>query len=283
MLRLRSSAVAAVAAVLLFTTVFISCERARNNPLDPGGSTYQPPSAEITLGPAEGQTVTSNSVEFRWSGNSDANLYRYVLTNYSDSSDWSASDSTNFNLLDDTTYTFTLQTKYPGESSIATYTRHFAVKSIHGPSLKFYRLKNTVALHGQFALQVWIVGISNFFSAQMKLTFDKSLLNLVSISGGSLVSRSGYSQAVLPDFSSATVIQAANSSGLIDVSTAVLSQNGTSGETIGGTGEVLRLVFSAIRAGRSSVNVSQGEVRDSTNTPVTLLSSSPSDSVIVSP
>lgn len=283
MLPFKPSGVCAVGAVLLFTTLFFSCEKPRNNPLDPSGTSYQSPSADITSGPNEGQVVNSNVVTFQWSGNTENNLYRYVLSNYSDTSDWSVSTSAVFDLLDDTTYTFTLQTMYPEQNSIATYTRHFAVKAVKGPAVKFYKLKNTVATHGQFGLQVWIVGISTFFSARLKLAFNNNLLNLVSISGGSLVSGDGYSQLILPDFSSTTVIQNANSSGVIDVSTAVLSQSGSSGETVGGTGEVLHLIFGAIKAGSGSINVIQEDVRDSTNTSIALSSPSQSDSVIVSP
>ncbi len=241
--------------------VFSSCMRQFDNPLDPEGSAYTPPSVEI-ISPNENQIVNSTSVTISWVGNKpEANEYRYRLVGYSDWSQWTTLTSATFDYLDDVEYTFEIEVRYRGQSDVRKFSRRFKVDGIKGPTLKFYKLKNVLTFSNQeFTIDVWIEEVSRFKSGGFKVYFNPSEALLVSISKGDYVRNSGFEQIITPDFSLQKTIDDANNKGYVEITTGILAKSQVS-VSLSGSGDIVKLKFVA-KALRGRFELRDIDLRD---------------------
>ncbi len=223
-----------------------SCMKQFDNPLDPEGTAYTPPSVEITS-PGENEIVNSTSVTVSWVGNRpEANEYRYRLIGYSDWSQWTTSTGVTFDYLDDVEYTFEIEVRYKGQNDVRRFSRKFKVDGIKGPTLKFYRLRNVLSsTNREFTLEVWIEEVNRFKSGSFKVYFNPNDVLLVSVSKGDYVVNSGFEQIIVPDFSLQKTIDDANKEGYVEITTGILAQTGQSSVSLSGSGDIVKLKFVA--------------------------------------
>ncbi len=239
---------------------FSSCLKEPQNPFDPSGKGYVPPSVEITSGPSEGETVNKTEVTFSWRGNSDLNEFRYKLEPYPIAwSNWTKSTSVTFYGLNDTSYKFLLETRYEGQTDVAKISRNFKVDAYKGPGLKLYPLYNYVINGSEFEVEVVIEDIPRFEAGSFRISFNKDYLYFVSIQGGDINSRYGVSQVILPDFSRLSIIQQANQLGYFNVTIGILPS--TSVEYVS-SGSIAKLKFRALRTGSTSIMLTNEKIID---------------------
>jgi len=242
----------------------ISCQKPRDNPVDPGGTTYEPPKID-SFSPSL-DLFTSNTLTFEWQSNSGGIEYRYRLEDsiavaVDELIDYTSMNRVTFELLDDGLYRFSVYVRHVGRTEFRTYERQFRVMAITGPILKFVKLKSSAQLNSQTNVAVWIQDVDQFSSVSMKIRFDNAKINLKTVLAGDFVSPpDGFSQLIVPDFSDNSVLSAANTSGTINVAAVVLAGKST-GTAISGMIEARQVC----RKGSSDLEIVEFELRDPTN------------------
>jgi hypothetical protein len=251
--------------LLIFSS---SCQKPRDNPVDPGGTGYEPPKID-SFSPTLDLFAT-NTLTFEWQSNSSGIEYRYRLEDSTaqavdETIDYTSSDRVTFDLLDDGVYKIFIYVRFTGRTEFRTYEHQFRVKAITGPILKFVKLKSRAQVSGETNVAVWIQDVDQFSSVSLKISFDKAIVNLKTVSKGSFVSPpDGFNQLIVPDFSDNSVLSSANNSGTISASIIVLAGKNT-GTAINGSMAILNFVFRGIGKGSSDLEIVEFELRDPTN------------------
>ncbi len=119
--------------LFLFSTVLlfvIACEtlpeepKVPYNPYDPANPNYIRPRIFLLSGPAEADTITTDTVTFLWKGNLDSMLFRHRF----DNGFWSAFDTTtsvHLTNLSEGKHIFFVQGQYIKGENGPVYTFHF--------------------------------------------------------------------------------------------------------------------------------------------------------------
>jgi len=229
-----------------------------------------PPFLEITDGPKENEVLIKDRTTFAWKGNGTDYLFRYRLlyldsdnfpTVYQDWTSYQKVQEVVFSNLDDGKFAFEIQGK---SSNIepAPLRRTFIVNALTGPTFSFYKTKTSIPVAGQDSVNLWMEDVQNLTAMRMVLAFDRSKLRLVGVSPGAMVTSSNFRQVILPDFSNAAVLAAANAVGRIEVNTALLMDAGTGGnKSLSGSGKLLSFIFSGVTAGSTTLEVTSMDVR----------------------
>jgi hypothetical protein len=246
----------------------ISCQKPRDNPVDPGGTTYEPPKID-SFSPAL-DLFTSNTLSFEWQSSSAGVEYRFRLEDSSGLAieevlEYTSTSRVTFDLLDEGLYRIVINVRHTGRTESRTFEHQFRVKAITGPIVKFVRLKTKVPVDGETSVAIWIQDVAQFSSCSVKILFDNTKLSLRSVSKGSFVSPpDGLNQLIVPDFSDSGVLSSANNSKTISVSTVVLAGKST-GTALNGSMSILNFVFRGIGRGTSDLEISECELRNSSN------------------
>ena len=274
-----------------FVFLQLSCQKNRDNPLDTGGNNYIPPSVTFTQGIQNGDTLTSNSITFSWQGNQSTNRYRYSLDGYllADPtgsilgwSPWTNVSTVSLSYLDDKTYTFSVQTMYEGGTDVKTIQRSFTVRAYQNPMIKLYPLRTVCTSLDNISLDVNLQNITDFFATSFSLSFDKTKLSLSSVSGGTVLTGSGYQSAILPDYSQSSVIADANAKGTMSVTVGILPLTGSQTGGINGSGNLLKLGFKILNtaSGTAGLSIQNVFMKNSQSATITV-NASPSAIVVV--
>lgn len=257
----------------LFLLVFDGCQtKLRDNPLDPGGVAFQKPSVTFISPFGNDTTVYSNSVVFAWTGNSAIYRYRYKLTNnltndvFYPLSPWDTISTATFSYLDDSPYSFSLETEYNGiDSSDTVYNKTLWVyPPPQGPALVFVKKQPTQSLLSQFEIDVWGEDLPGVFVADISIAFDPTMIEFDAVYAGDHQSSPGVSQYVFLDPVPNPVDQA-NQTGQIRVSTMFLAQSADGNTLFSGNGSFLKLMFTAIKSGQSNVSFLHTDLRDTSD------------------
>ena len=236
----------------------------RGNPLDPGGVSYQPPTATIDF-PYDGYVSGNSQIGFQWHGNNPNCSYSYKLTyadtfDYYPESGWSAWENAHevtIGSLDEETYTFGVKARYPsGEEQNFPPTVSFLVDAYPDSSLLIKPCSTSVSLYQEFTIHITIKEIENLMAAKINLNFSKDTIEIVpnGIQEGALLRQNG-GEVVLFD-------SVLNSQGSVEIDLGIAE--GTS-PGVSGSGSLVMITFKAKMMGIASISFEFYELRDTNN------------------
>jgi hypothetical protein len=130
---------------VLIAALILSCTPKRDNPLDPDGDSYTPPSMTLDLSQSNipaNDTLTGDSIVIPVEGNSPHSQFRYKIdggawTQWQDSALISAS------LLDDGRHVMVIETRYKDGTETSADSVRFTVALLPDRAVYFYRWKQT--------------------------------------------------------------------------------------------------------------------------------------------
>ena len=229
-----------------------------DNALDPTDPNYIPPSAVITAGPSDGETVTDADVSFTWTGVERVTEYRHRLDE-ADWTDWSSMTSVEFKLLDEGDHGFEVMSRYPtGDEQTVPTARTLTVDAVKGPALMFRPRRVVVAPGETFSVEVIAEEVEDLMGARVRITYDATALRLQDIEEGGLLSGNGGTVVFLD----------VQEDGALTIDTAVAE--GTPAGTTG-TGAIATLTFVAQREGEAALSYADDSaLRTSSNQDIPL-------------
>ena len=229
--------------ILILVLLFLSCEKIEpnlDNPRDPDSPDYEPPTVSLIAGPTDGDTIETSTVEFEWEGNQTQILFSHSLDGSSWSL-WSSQKYARFDYLDEGTHVFIINGKYQGGEEVAyPDTAVFIVDAIQGPSLRFYRLYNSVSNNEQFTVDIIAEEVDSVSGAEINVEFDAIYLYLDSISIGDFFSLSGGEIIAFDSLR--------NDLGNLQLDIGTLGGNPV---YVSGTGLIVRLHFTSMASGQT--------------------------------
>jgi len=271
----------AIAALLLTAGILAACDALTppespiyNNPVDPGGSTFVPPTVTITGGPQTGDTVSTRSVTFTWTGSSNAILFQTRVLGHEWLSDWSPwSEDTSQTLigLDESQYQFRVRGGIPSSSGDPQSgfisdpaSRTFTVDAIQGPALWLSPVLSLASLNGNFDLNVYAEDVTDLTMVKLRIRFDAGRLQYTTKSDGPFLLSNG---GTLLQFD--PIID--NGAGLVEFEMGVAGANPPG---VTGTGIIITLTFQAVGTGQTDVTFGLANtlLRDHLNAEITLTS-----------
>jgi len=231
---------------------FISCEQELvfDNPLDQiNNPDYIPPDTFITVDELADSTINNSSVTITWVGN-DMVIEYATRHNEGEWSGWSADTSLTLNYLDEGQHSFSVKGRYatldedPTPASVI-----FTVDNIHGPAIRVYKLMTEMSVDSTQDIHIYAEEVTGLVVARFQVQYDPSLLDLdtESVLKGDLYS----------DIEEILFIVEEIGSGILDVNLSTLSHNG-----ISGTGALIKLPFTAVKAGSSDIEILNPQFRD---------------------
>jgi len=243
--------------------VFCSCEDLTDvmgtveppvyeNPVDPDGNTWVPPSTTITGGPADNSTVTTPAITFTWMGNDNATVFRVRISGgvYPGTwSPWSGNTALTLDLLDELDYTFEVQAGYPSTTGTPEFVddtparRSFTVDAVQGPALRISPRVVLINRNDSFNLEIVAEDVTDLTMLNLRLRFDPARLSFTDLSHGTFLTSNGGSILQFP-------IEVDDAAGIIDISLGVA---GADPPGVTGTGSVMTLHFHSHASGETDV------------------------------
>jgi len=222
--------------IVLFLILSCGDEFVPDNPIDPDNPDYIPPIVSIVSGPAEGETLSTESVVFTFSGNEESMLFRTRLdSNYW--SGWISSLSVTLDYIDEGDHTFYLQGEYTTGDTSEIISISFSVDAVSGPALLFFPRRHKAATGQTVTYQVLAEEVYNLAGAEFVLDYNPSKLVVEAVREGTLFSSVGtpiFFYEIDPGIGKLTITAAAwagdelgfTGTGVIAEIDAVLAQNG---------------------------------------------------------
>ncbi len=248
--------------VLLGIFFLFSCEDIStfdvDNPFDPQNPTYVAPSVTIKSGPSENEIITVPNTAFSWVGNTEGMSFRYFL-NGKLKQDWIDTTSVLLDYLDEGTYQFGLQSKYPtGDASDTIYV-NFNVNAVLGPSLLFNPRKHVAVLGETVTFQILAEEVIGLSGAEFKVDYDPSMFQIESVTQGTLF-QSGTQSIFHVDHNT--------TQGSFFILMAILD---TETPSVDGTGVLAEVVVKLLNQGTANLSFgSTNKFRDPDNTEITI-------------
>ncbi|MFZ1976846.1 MAG: cohesin domain-containing protein [Bacteroidota bacterium] len=229
------------------------------NPVDTVGNAFVAPITTIIAGPSDGQTITTDSVTFKWSGNNARNLFSYKY----DTIQWTpfgTQTSLTLDYLDEGTHTFSVRSLHFNGTTIETNPPYvqYTVNAVNGPSLMFYPRRLIVANGQAFTYDINVVEVSLVYGAKLVMSYDPSLVNVTGAIVGSPLNTGG-SGVMLP------TIDPVSKTITLDIAAIGRTPKG-----IDGTGAIVVLQCTALATGVElfQFNAAQTALRDTSNSPI---------------
>ncbi len=229
-----------------------------------------PPFVQIIEGPLEGQIIVQDFVNFVWNASGASFQFRYRLlaldddnfpTTYQDWTDYGDEIEVAYDNLDEGKFRFEVQGK-SGNIEPDPVSRDFYVNAVTGPSMLFFKTLTTLIVNQTDSIAVWMEDVDSLSAFHVVVSFDKSKVEFVSASAGSYVTQKRFSQLIVPDMGSQSVIAEANSKGRVDITSGILTDLGSvPSTTLSGSGKLLNLVFKGIAAGSSNLTITNLEMK----------------------
>ena len=223
---------------LVIATVLLSCseEFQPDNTLDPENPDYISPIVSIVSGPTEGETLSTESTIFTFSGNQEAMLFRTRLdTSYW--SGWMSSLFVTLDYMDEGDHTFYLQGQYTTGDTSEIISISFSVDAVSGPALLFFPRRHKAATGQTVTYQVLAEEVYNLAGTEFVLDYNPSKFVVEAVREGTLFSSVGipiFFYEIDPGVGKLTITAAAwagdqlgfTGTGVIAEIDAVLAQNG---------------------------------------------------------
>lgn len=266
-----SSIIFALLGMLFSMTHFNACNTGNivDNP---------PPFVQIIEGPLEGEVITQDFVNFVWNASGASFQFRYRLlaldddnfpTTYQDWTNYGDEIEVAYDNLDEGKFRFEVQGK-SGSIEPDPVSRDFFVNAVTGPALLFFKTLTILNVNQSDSIALWMEDVDSLTAFHVVVSFDKSKVAFVSASGGSYVSQKRFSQLIVPDMSSQSIIAEANSKGRVDITSGLLTDLGSVPSTsISGSGKILNLVFKGIAAGSTNLTITNLELRSGDGSAIT--------------
>ena len=229
--------------ILALGLLFLSCEKIEpnlDNPQDPANPDYEPPTVSIIAGPTDGDTVETSTVEFEWEGNDIVSLYRYK---FSDNSwtDWTTETAAEFDYLDEGQYNFQVQSSYSTGDTSVVVTVSFVVDAVHGPALMFYPRRHIVGVGDTVTFHILAEEVENLTAAEFLLIFDPNIIEIVSLTEGTLLS--GWGESIYHS-------EINNTQGIVSI---VLALLGGEYPSVSGTGDLATIEVTVRQSGATEL------------------------------
>ena len=244
--------------LLLLLILSLSCEQTVSPP-------PVAPATTITAGPAAGETVTVDSVVFRWTATGDVGAYSYRFDTEL-WSDWTASTSATFGFLDEGSHTFSVRGRHTNGVTVeqSPPSRTFTVDAVKGQSAMFLPRLKVVSNGQSFTYDVKAEEVAGLLAAKLSIGYNKNVMRIDSIQFGSLVTVNGGNAV---QFSSLNSVDNVNGKAIINLAIAGGSPRG-----ITGSGVIATLFCRAIAAGRIDITFDRSgtEYRDAANAQISI-------------
>ena len=179
--------------LIISTLLLLSCEDVLElNPLDPDNNPdYVAPETVITFDDLDGSVLDTSAVTITFSGNDLVIEYAYSL-NGDDFSSWSKNTFVTLSYLDEGAYTFSVKGRYSsGEEDETPATISFTVDAVTGPALMFYPRQHIANTNYPVTFQLMAEEVDNLMLAAISVSFDDSLIEIQTVSEGSIFTGSG--------------------------------------------------------------------------------------------
>jgi hypothetical protein len=247
-------------AVQLIILVLLGCgKKKRCNPLDPGGESYQNPSAIITF-PSGGYIAPNNKITIKWTGNNSHCLYSYKLS-YSSIfnqnlqagwSGWVNAQQITIGNLDEEVYTFGVKARYPmGEEQYSPSTVSYSVNAVANSSLLIKPCSTLVYLNNDFTIGVMVKEVSDLMAAKITLNFSDEFLEFQNC----FLDTEFLSDTLGLVFPTPTV---QDHSGRIEMNLGIAAG-------VSGSGTLIKITFKAKKKGVASISFESCDLRDTNN------------------
>jgi hypothetical protein len=252
----------AIFAALILVTVFLAAcdalapveEITFENPIDPAGSEFVPPTTTITGGPSDGSTVTTNSATFDWTGNKSDMHFRYRMSGGEWAgtgwSPWGTQQSYTMDFLDELSYSFEVQAGYandpgdPTEVDDTPESRDFTVDAVQGPALRMSPTRIHAPNNTTFDLQIIAEDVTDLTMTKIRIRFNPGFLQYAdSYAFGSFLTSNGGSILEFDPFID-------NLTGIVELNFGVAGANPPG---VTGTGTILTVSFRAVGTGTTDI------------------------------
>lgn len=155
------------------------------NPYDPENPNYIPPAVNVSSGPTEGETITSETATFIWEGN-DENMEFQVYFDGILVKDWSETQSYTFDYLDEGGHIFSVQGRYVTQDTSLIVNVNFIVDAVKGPALMFLP-RRQIANQGQnFQFEIMAEEVSNLSASEFVLLYEPNVISIDSVRVGKM-------------------------------------------------------------------------------------------------
>lgn len=249
-----------VASLLLVAGILAACDAMQpveeitfDNPVDPGGDEFVPPTTTITSGPADGSTVSTEEVTFAWEGNDDATLFQLRITGGEWDGIWGQWDthtSLMLGFLDETDYTFEVRSGYPAESGDpqeideTPESRSFTVDAMQGPALRMTPTRLTESVNNTFSIDIIAEDVVDLTMTRITIRFDPGFIQYAdSYTYGSFLTGNGGSILEYPSYVD-------QDSGIVEFNFGVAGANPPG---VSGTGTIMTIQFRGTISGSSDI------------------------------
>jgi hypothetical protein len=228
--------------IILFL-LFFSCEDAtavRENPLDEGSGDYVVPLIDL-LDIAEGDTLFSEIIQINLSGNELVSEYRYKIDSFP-WINWSEEDSFTLNYLDEGDHKLSVQSRYLNGDTSEVNSTSFVIDAVGGPSLMFYPRRHFAEPGDTVTFQIMAEEVEDLMLAEIYLEYEPTLLEIISVSQGSLF-QNGQNSIFINEINS--------EAGSLQINTTLLDNEMLS---VDGTGDLVNLQVKLLQPGSAAVS-----------------------------
>lgn len=218
---------------------------------------------QFVSGPIDNEVLLNDKVAFSWKGASADYTFRYrVLSIDSDNFPSTYLDWTVFSKLTEVSLNnldegkFRIEVEGRSGSLTEIIKREFTIDAVQGPSLLFFKTQTTLRVGLQDSIGIWMEDVDSLAAYSVVIVFDKSKLEFMGLRPGLYVTQQKFKQIIVPDYNNPDILAFANSTGRIDINTALLTDLGSyPNKSISGSGRILNLVFRGRARGTSGIEI----------------------------
>ena len=244
---------------MLIITLF-SCEDIapeKDNPLDPGNEDYVEPIVTLLSSLNNGDTINIESLSIEIEGNNLVSEFRYKLDSLA-WMEWSDASIINMNYLDEGDHQLLIQSRYMNGDTSTVLPVSFIVDAVSGPSLLFYPRRHITDLNQSVTFEIRAEEVSNLMAVEIHLVYNPSLIEVISITQGTMF-QNGQESIFTYEIGS-------NS---IEILTTLLNSDLP---FVNGTGALALIEVKSLQAGSSSISFNGNDVfRDPDNNDIVIL------------
>jgi hypothetical protein len=246
-------------AFALFVVIVVMINSCKNS-----GLLDSPPAfIQFTTGPQNNEVLFVDKVAFGWKGASSDYTFRYRILSIDGENfpstylDWTVFSKTmevSLNNLDEGK--FRIEVEGRSGSLTETIKREFSIDAVQGPSLLFFKTQTTLRVGLQDSIGIWMEDVDSLAAYSVVIVFDKSKVEFMGVRPGLYITQQKFKQIIVPDFADPDILNFVNTTGRIEIYTALLTDLGSyPNKSISGSGRILNLVFRGKARGTSGIEI----------------------------